>query len=125
MRGPGPDWQGECQEAAEHLKIWVINRFKVGLSLPRQEMGACLLEVRAWQLDCSVTNSFSYAGHESNQRHERHEEAVGSGRGDGGWAKRLLKLSKVGWAAPGSTYTPSMGGCTATGLTRERKMQTL
>lgn len=66
-------------------------------------------------------NSFSYAGHES---YKRHEEAVGSGRGNEVWAKRL-KLSKVGWAAPGSTHTPSMGGCTVTGLTRERKTQTL
>lgn len=86
MRGPGPDWWGECQEAAEHQGNRVINRFKVGLSLPRQEMGACLLEVRAWQLEHSVTNSFRYAGHESPERHETDEEAMGSSEERGGWS---------------------------------------
>lgn len=35
------------------------------------------MEVRAWQLVCSVTNSFRYAGHESPKRHETDKEVVG------------------------------------------------
>lgn len=41
-------------------------------------------------------NSFSYAGHESYKRHESHEEAVGSGRGNEVWAERLLNSAR--WA---------------------------
>lgn len=57
-------------------------------------MGACLQEVRAWHLECSVTNSCSYAGHESYKRHERHAEAVGCGRGNGVSAKKLLSSAR-------------------------------
>lgn len=54
----------------------------------------CLQEVRAWQLEYSVTNSFSYAGHESYECHERHKKVVGSGRGSGVWAKKLLSSAR-------------------------------
>lgn len=58
--------------------------------MPRQEMGACLLEVRTWQLECIVMNSFRYVGHESPKRHKRDEEATGSGEGEWHLGQTLL-----------------------------------
>lgn len=49
----------------------------------------------------------------------------GEWQGEWSLGQKALKLSKAGWAAPGSKHTPSVGGHTATSLTRERKTPTL
>lgn len=75
-------------------------------------MGACLLEVRAWQLERSVMNSFGYAGHESPKRHERDEEVVGSGGAgmDSGLKRSYERQGRLGSSRqPTRTQHPVCG----------------